>query len=184
MSLALLFLFGLYTLCGDILRTARISGDTMPSIFVLFVHECYELPMTMVSVLWMSRAVEALAGKNWKFFLHPEKLVWHRWMILWLCALILSGVIVLVGRFCERYGVVDEMYSIFLLNNALAIQGKGFVLAWGCRLLGFLNGALFLGMFIRSNRCLSILLLLIYFVFGLLLMLGTPPVVCLPNQTP
>ena len=117
-------------------------------------------------------------------FRRATKIEWLPLALIGGGAMILSGVIVLVGRFCERYGVVDEMYSIFLLNNALAIQGKGFVLAWGCRLLGFLNGALFLGMFIRSNRCLSILLLLIYFVFGLLLMLGTPPVVCLPNQTP
>lgn len=181
-SLVLVFIFGLYALCGDILWTVKVYEETVPSVFARLVREGYELPMTIVSVLLLSRVMGALAKKNWDFFSQLGKNGGQCLESAWLGALILSGVIVLAGRSCERYGVIDYVCSIVMTTNTLSVKGEWLVLSWAYRSLCLLNGALLLLMFIRSNRRLSILLMLIYFVLGLLLMMGSPPVVYLPNH--
>ena len=88
----------------------------------------------------------------------------------------------LAGRSCERYGVIDHVCSIVVTTNTLSVKGEWLVLSWAYRSLCLLNGALLLLMFIRSNRRLSILLMLIYFVLGLLLMIGSAGFVLVPRR--
>lgn len=93
-SLVLVFIFGLYALCGDILWTVKVSEETVPSVFARLVREGYELPMTIVSVLLLSRVMGALAKKNWDFFFATWK---KRWAMFGIC---LAWRIDFVGSHC------------------------------------------------------------------------------------
>lgn len=180
-SNVLVFIFGLYAQCGDILRTGKVSEKALPSVFAQVVREGYELPLTIVSALLLSHIVGALARKDREFF--AQFLKNTRWCpkFVWFGVLI-SGIVVLAGRFCERYGVLDHIYSIFVTFDIFNSSSKRLVLFWAYRSLCFLNGVFLLLIFIRSNRRLTVLLLVFYFVLGLLLMLGSPPRICLQNQ--
>ena len=184
-ALVLMFFFVLYASCADTLGTLRVSETTMPILFHRLLRECFELPMTIVSILTLSFLLEALAGQTLVGSLHVGKqfrkivkTVGRGRLQRWFVVLVLAGFMVLIGLVCERYGIVDETYSIFRGVNDSNLECKALTVAWCWRIVGVLNGVLFLCLFIRLNRCLTVLLQTLYCIIDLLLMLGSPPVFC------